>query len=43
MPLAELSASLGHTSTITTHAYLGRYLNYADPELDVKLKKALGL
>jgi integrase len=39
MPLAELSASLGHTSTITTHAYLGRHLNYADPELDVKLKK----
>ena len=41
--LTELSASLGHASTITTHEYLGRHMNYADQELDLKLNSALGL
>ena len=39
IPLTELSANLGHSSTLTTHDYLGRHLNYADRELNVKLKK----
>jgi integrase/recombinase XerC len=43
IPLTELSASLGHSSTMTTHDYLGRHLNFADQELDLKLKTALGL
>jgi integrase/recombinase XerC len=43
IPLTELSASLGHASTITTHEYLGRHMNYADQELDLKLNSALGL
>jgi integrase len=43
IPLSELSASLGHSSTITTHDYLGRLMNYADQELDLKLNTALGL
>ena len=43
IPLTELSASLGHASTITTHEYLGRHMNYADQELDMKLNRALGL
>ena len=43
LPLTELSASLGHASTIPTHEYLGRHLNYADQELDLKLNSALGL
>jgi len=43
IPLTELSASLGHSSTLTTHEYLGRHLNYADQELDLKLNNALGL